>query len=98
MHVGVACISISKLQANQIVQLLTRVSYILFSPFPLQCLRHTGSRRRLVALVGALVPDKLVLQLERAGVQAVRVSDVVCAFWFVFDMVCLRVSLQFVGV
>jgi hypothetical protein len=51
-----------------------------------------------VALVGALVPDKLVLQLERAGIQAVRVSDVVCAFWFVFDMVCLRVSLHFVGV
>ena len=51
-----------------------------------------------MALVGALVPDKLVLQLEGAGIQAVRVSDVVCAFWFAFDMVCLRVRLQYVGV
>ena len=42
-----------------------------------QCLRHTGTRRPLVALVGNLVPDSLAFQLEDAGIQVARIPDVV---------------------
>ena len=41
-----------------------------------QCLSHTGTSRPLVALVGSLVPDEIVHDLEDAGIRVTRVPDV----------------------
>lgn len=41
-----------------------------------QCLSHTGTSRPLVALVGSLVPDEIVHDLEDAGIRVIRVPDV----------------------
>lgn len=46
---------------------------------PSQCLRHTGTRRPLVALVGGKVPDEVAFDLEDAGIRVARVPDVKAA-------------------
>lgn len=56
--------------------LVTTPSYAIGAETLAKCLRHTGTKRPLVALVGSLVPDSIALQLEDAGILVTRIPDV----------------------
>lgn len=58
------------------VTVVTTPAYVIGAETLAKCLRHTGTQRPLLALVGHLVSDKLALQLEDAGILVSRIPDV----------------------
>ena len=58
------------------VTLVTTPEFAVGAETLAKCLRHTGTRRPLVALVGSLVPDDVAARLEDAAIRVMRVPDV----------------------
>ncbi len=58
------------------VTLVTTLDYVVGAEVLAKSLRHTGTQRQILAMVGELVPEEGVYALEDAGLITTRVPSV----------------------